>query len=710
MKIDLHCHTKRTKSGDPVTRKVDASSFASAIEAASVKIAAVTNHNVFDLAQYDEFCQAVGDNAMVWPGVELDVCGSRENSHWHLIVIANPKQKALFSGRIIDLTKDKSPDDVLVEVSEVFRAMAEVDAIYIAHAHRKEPIATWDDIKEMESLVEESWRLFFEPRDLVTVGIWSNHGYNMMLGSDVRDWGSYPGCDLPVLRLPVDSFEQFCLLAKRDGTTISTLLRNKRLFSITGHPHEGVSVNLSLQNDINVFFGQKGTGKTELLKSIEDALKADGCSCCHYYGNAKREEFKQLLSCASVARDTAEFAREDGSREITALTNWQEPKITPLLNYVEWWQTRANNNNKMRFVLADSGSLATVDSSSYETDETARDNFKSARSSLEKIEFKKYLDSEDATLLGEMLDRLSDRIAEELQVHYIDFKSVSLANKSLESIKSEIDAKSNTRSIPSSTGFIEFASARISLQETAARLLELLDPGELYEKNLLGTLDDKGDAFIVTRKRYLTTGSKTEEFDLKINDLRALKRSLEGIRDSALTETVGTTLADFAVKTKECGISDLTHFIGVKRYVSLKEHKEEYSPSSGEEGILLLAHALGREADYYILDEVELGMSNSYIDAVVRDRIQNLARLGKTVIIATHNANLAVRTLPYVTVYREHSNGDYRTYVGNPFTDCLVDIDGVQEPLSWSAKSLEVLEGSEEAFYARQHIYEAGTK
>ena len=48
MKIDLHCHTKKTKSGDPDTRNVTSELFCQKIMDAVIKIAAITNHNHFD--------------------------------------------------------------------------------------------------------------------------------------------------------------------------------------------------------------------------------------------------------------------------------------------------------------------------------------------------------------------------------------------------------------------------------------------------------------------------------------------------------------------------------------------------------------------------------------------------------------------------------------------------------------------------------------
>lgn len=115
---------------------------------------------------------------------------------------------------------------------------------------------------------------------------------------------------------------------------------------------------------------------------------------------------------------------------------------------------------------------------------------------------------------------------------------------------------------------------------------------------------------------------------------------------------------------------------------------------------------LSKVVPVYILDEPELGMGNSYIEKTIRTRLVDLGRQGKTVIIATHNANIAVRTLPCVSVYREHVNGnDYRTYSGNPFTDSLIDITDADNTLSWTKTSLETLEGGFDAFYEREFIY-----
>ena len=100
-------------------------------------------------------------------------------------------------------------------------------------------------------------------------------------------------------------------------------------------------------------------------------------------------------------------------------------------------------------------------------------------------------------------------------------------------------------------------------------------------------------------------------------------------------------------------------------------------------------------------------MGNSYVNNIICPQIEKLAKRHKIVVIATHNANIAVRSLPYTSIFRTHENGIYKTYVGNPFKYKLINIDDPEDIKSWSYESLHTLEGGKEAFYERKFIYES---
>lgn len=54
MKIDIHTHTKKCKTGDAPSRAISAADFCETILSTEVGIIAITNHNVFDSEQFKE--------------------------------------------------------------------------------------------------------------------------------------------------------------------------------------------------------------------------------------------------------------------------------------------------------------------------------------------------------------------------------------------------------------------------------------------------------------------------------------------------------------------------------------------------------------------------------------------------------------------------------------------------------------------------------
>ena len=91
---------------------------------------------------------------------------------------------------------------------------------------------------------------------------------------------------LPELRLPVESFEQFCLLLEKDEATINTILDKKVKENIEIAPFSAAElIRLDIYNDINILFGSKGTGKTEILESLSKYYNAKGHKTSVYKSN-----------------------------------------------------------------------------------------------------------------------------------------------------------------------------------------------------------------------------------------------------------------------------------------------------------------------------------------------------------------------------------------------------------------------------------------
>ena len=708
MRIDLHCHTKKVKTGDAYTRNVTKDKFFQKVIEAEVKIVAITNHNQFDYTQYKEFKDVTEGYCDIWPGVELDIIGKADQKgnckRGHLIVIANPKNVELFNTQVQELIKDEDVNTFQISVKKVYEMLGKCDCIYIPHFH-KEPKLSDEDIQELGELLPDSSRLFKETSDYRSLGVFSNFDYSVIIGSDVQDWDKYETSKFADIRLPVQTFEQFCLLAKKDVQIIDTLLNQKRKKEIPVSPYKRVNFKLPFYEDINIIFGQKGTGKTEILESLKKYYIENGIVMESYKGSEKDVDFSKMLKINDVIATPEKLRLDSMGQQFFDIYSWKEALPTSFEKYISWMETKDNNKNKGRMKITECVHIEKgIYERKLELDYKYLKEF--TKSTFQKIDIGKYLDEQDSTTLMLLLEKLCENINDAIMQMWNSDKSIKLTNWSIDKIKAIADKCSDTISKPSSVGFYDFAIERFKLFENVEEICSAFSATDKVEKEYLGNLEEKGDIYIQTRYRMLAKESRTDEFKQGITILRNCKHVIEGIKKAILAENISEEVSKFQ-EFYDDGIKDIGAFIGVSKETAL-ENGEIYKPSNGERGILLMQKLLDSESDVYILDEPELGMGNSYITSNILPKLTDLAKRRKTVIIATHNANIAVGTLPYISILRTHENGVYKTYVGNPFYDELRNIDDETDIKNWTQESMHTLEGGKNAFYDRKDIYESG--
>lgn len=620
-----------------------------------------------------------------------------------MVIICNPERAVQFDEQVKKLFLKNTEIHYLSDICEKF---SQCDAIYMPHFHNKKPAISEEDRLKLISLVGDASRVFTEPRDHRTLGVLANNNFNAMIGSDVKDWSKYEECTFTELRLPIGSFLELILLAKRDSKVVKTLLDSKPPISLTCRPHESVNLLIEIYPDINIIFGQKGTGKTAILNSLYDEMCKIGKKCIRYIASERTDVFSQLLSTKGIEIEWKKLNIDSSENEFQFIKNWKDTNPTNLSDYINWLCTRGNSNNKARMRITEAIHERFIASNMYEIHQTDNCNISYILEYLHNIKLAEYISSSEIEQLQRLISILKENIHEKRKSDVIDEESVTLTNWSIDKIKSVADRNSDTVSRPSKSGLYDLASKRLDLYIAIHKILNSMNKPEYNERTLIGTLEDKGKILINTKYRLLCGSSRREEFRDKITVLKEIKKLLESILTDIFAEDMGSKVNKLNEICSENSISSIKPFVGISKQV-ITEDELEYSPSNGEKGILILQKTLTDEADTYFLDEPELGMGNSYIDANIRPLISGLAKQRKFIIVATHNANIAVRTLPYVSIFRMHDNGKYKTYVGNPFDDKLVNLEDKNDIKSWIEESILSLEGSREAFYERRDIYES---
>lgn len=711
MKIDIHTHTKKCKAGDAPTREITAKDFCETILSTEVRIVAITNHNAFDLTQYNEIKESLPQGAQVWPGVEFDI--REDGSRGHLLLIVSPSMADQFSEAVVQITQHSTPDNFEATIDEVLASFDILNPLYIAHYKQKTPSIADDVLEKLIEKTANPSHVIKEVTNSISAGIYISHGYASIYGSDVQDWSTYEtiACDLPDLRLPVDSFEHFCLLLGKDPTTINTVLDRKVSESLVLLPFEDGSIlNLKVFNDINIIFGPKGTGKSCILKAVAKHYAENGIVAEVYESASDRlgEIFDTKGKDLTVNLNN--YGINYCTDEIETIRATSEVGVTSLSKYVGYFNSESTNRNANKILIKN------IEPEESGGAKREFDEFNNAvTTTLEFLEFlennpsvKKELNGQEheevTRILSEMLERLSNR----KQVSFSEWKEVCFLNSAIQIFRSEVERKTGTAAKPTTTGFRDFALNRIKVEVNATKIVKSIDTQITMQTEVVGSLGpNKGELEYRTEFMFqngiITDSALASLTRVKKTTQKKFANQIRNILVHSYLDDLFLQIAELNAIDDVEDIKTVNELLLFKRYFALDG--SPYTPSSGEASMVMLQEELEADKEVYILDEPERSLGNEYINDVIVPLLKERARAGKKVFISTHDANIAVRTLPYSSVYRCHDSDGYRTYIGNPFSNDLVDPGAPAEKLDWKEISMRTLEGGLEAFGERGKIY-----
>lgn len=710
MKIDIHTHTRKCKTGDAPTREVSPEAFCETLQATEVGIIAITNHNVFDIEQYKEIKEKIGEDTQVWPGIELDVV---ENGiRGHLLVIVSPNDFETFSNVVDELTKTSTPDNFTTSIDLLIESFDSFKPLYVAH-YKKSPNLSDEVLEKLTSRISNPGRVLKEVTNSISAGIYISHGHPSIYGSDINDWSSYEeqARGLPDLRLPVESFEHFCLLLEKDPTTINTVLNKKVGEDLSLTPFEDKTlVKLKVFNDINIIFGPKGTGKSCILKAIAKHYSDNGMDANRYEPASDKLDDIFDIKGHDLSLNLNPLDINYCKSEIEALREASEVNVTNLSKYVIYFKTKTTSKNAKKIKLKDI---------EPEDEGTAKRGFEEFYEAAKKTSaFLDFLNENPAVRkelneaeLEELTDTITDlleRLQKQESNNYSCWKEIALLNSAIAKFRTEVERKSGSPAKPTTVGFRDYALNRVMIEVNAEAIIRSFNTDIPMIKEAVGSLGSaKGQLELRTEFRFqnstITDGSLNKLKNIKKNSQKNFAKAIRKIHSHVYKNDL------FQHITTLNGVEDVEKIETVYELLLFKKYfaldGTPYSPSSGEASMVMLNKELETDKEVYVLDEPERSLGNEYINDVIVPLIKERARAGKKVFISTHDANIAVRTLPYSSVYRCHGPGGYATYVGNPFTNNLINPNDETDRLDWKKVSMRTLEGGEKAFGERGIIY-----
>lgn len=710
MKIDLHCHTIKTKQGDAETRNVTAEKFVETLSKHEVQIAAITNHNKFDKSQYETFKSLATEKDIdVWPGIELDVIVNGEDGH--MIIICNPNEYSEFSVKIKSLINEVEPDVFSIDFNDLIGKIKELDIMLIAHHSLKDHGFSDKAIEQIKKIIKDEKPLMFEPSSLKTVGIMYANGINGFIGSDVSDWNNYPVSKIPTLKMNIKNYETFKLLIQKDPNTIDTFINQKEKNEVALQPFSDENdleeIILTIYNDVNIIFGGKGTGKSKIIESLNKYYKEKfgNVNVEYYPAQTKESDFKNLIKRPIKKEYFNKFNISDCKNEFKKIKEWQDVTLTSLKSFLKGHQTKKASTSFNNFGFRTAVFSDMISSSLYDLSQQEYINIKKAISNLLEQKINKYITEEEMQTLTGLLTKIQSEAYKKMKDEWIKYKSLELEKFTIVSMQNIAKTKTGNSSIPSSVGFSDFCSNLFETYSCSKKIYDSFNLEKIQIKEYLGYIVEKGSIYLTIDLHLnpnLEAGVEYQKDKPGVTLLKQLYQDIENIYNKTFKEDINQFVRSF---NDLCGdmCSSLRDCFGIKTYTSKDNNGiiEPYNPSSGEKCMLLLHNVLVNDnKNVYILDEPELSVGHKYINEIIVPRLKELAALDKIIIVSTHDANIAVRTLPLMTIYREYK----KTYVGNLFINELVEINNAHK-IKWTDTSMTYLEGGDFAFKERGKSY-----
>lgn len=716
MRIDLHMHTKSTK-GESKTREIGPEDLVINLIDKDISIASITNHNLFDLVEYNEVTRLSQGDVTMFPGVELDVIGvNKERAH--VIIVCNPINKQQFS-EYFGASSIPSPSTYSILIEDLVEKFKKMDCILLAH-YQKEPELDKESFEYLHSVIE-SHRIFYEPTNFRGLSINSNKGYRCLFGSDITDWSKYldSATQVPELKLPIKTFNDLVLLSKKDSHLIETLLNrvtSKDLEIELKLPNNSKLRNesLTLYDDLNVIFGGKGSGKSKYLEFIKEALAKEGISSSFYSSDNATDDIK-----ADLQVDDQEFHVYANAAENDAtfdnIKSWEKPSTTSIKHYYEAVETNLSKRNRKYLGIIELVDFNEPDIKILELDKERYDELLAFKHRFESkvftTDFK--LDVTKQTTFLSLLDEIIAVAKDSYLVSWTDSIVAKLTNFSISSIKQLTDLKSNGRSIPGNVGFENFFKKYsrvhfdlIAYDKFRMKSYDIIDTE-------YGNLDESRLIYLRVHPTSFKEGILAKDYKFKkhrsISSIKKIDKAIINAKDSVFTNEYFANITKCKELLVEENIMSIADFTCIsKRFFDGRT--DFYEPSSGEAKLLAFQRAIKTDSDYYLFDEPEKSLGNFYTTQVILPELMKLVKLGKCIVCTTHSANIAVLGIPINTILKEYDDRNYTTYSGNMLSDRLLDLCDNSKSLSWQEKSLKLLEGGEDAFYERGYSYGINTK
>jgi PHP N-terminal domain protein len=667
--IDLHIHTIATKSDSDFVFSME--SLEQYIEDMKLDIIAITNHNIFDINQFETIKSRI--KAKVLPGIEINFEGG------HLLLITDDNDLDDFDARCKEVTrKIIDPKDTITtnELTEIFYDLSKY--LLIPH-HPKKPKVPMDIITKMGknvvsievSSIKDFLREYKENSKYVP--LWFSD-FRAALNKEAQK------CGRTYLNIEGDDIQsiKFALM-DREKVKLSVEDSNA-LFPIS-------SDGFQISTGLNVIVGARSSGKSYLLDKISQH-------------NENVKYIKQFSLLDKTELDCKKFNTQLSNRHsVEGEKYFSEFKdVINDVSNINFPDVEKNIDEYIRSLVK------------FAMEEERRDSFSKAKlysepmiqekdvSSIEKLinSVESIIENNEHRDLIEKHIELNSlkRLISELAIIALSLQQENLiklkANQIMKQIKKDLEIKSTSNRIVDAD-FRKYINCRDSVKKFNA-ICELVKRDRNFEIDKVGSFK-----LVMRTGGYNNVGEIKEVVKTKIALSDAFKKYSDGF--------------SYLQELKNLDIPSTDYY---KYYVGFGFdiiNKFSLSASGGERTEYNLLSEIKEALDYdmLLIDEPESSFDNPFLKDELNSLIKDISKK-MPVIVVTHNNTVGLSINPDYLLFTSRVIDDakgepiFSVYKGTPDSKYLLSVD--EDSVLTKEVLMNSLEAGEPAYNNRREIYE----
>ncbi len=674
-KLDFHIHT--ISSGKDSKFSYSSDWMKRYVEEAELDAIAITNHDLFDLENFEQVKKDLPDTA-VFPGMEL----SLEEGHVNIVFSEDEVSSLIdFSAW---LERNSYGEKAKISTEDFCRQMVDWEkGIYIFELGKSNSLKVPEKLSGVTFVGGVSSQLRFQ-------SFYKKEELTPVLFSDAHASED----ETEEKRKNIKFLKNKNTFIQVDNCTFSEIkncISNRNKVAINKESLNNV-VNVEdhrVSTGLNLIVGKRGTGKTEFLKKVKEQYDLEDIYEISQFETSKSDEY---------------IKKQGNDQGQVAFENWKQHYSTQLSAIQDYLKSEEDNHqNEIDNFLNSVKGFA-----KYSTESESKQKYKLLKQSgfedISTQSLEKYLKD-----LGNLIDshdlwqllRDSDNKREVFIETYNELRNLFILKQKQNKLQKESNAIQNSikRILEVKTGLspvIDCEFSKIIQKEQTEKAIEKFLEKIVHEQQL----DKKnihGYQVIV----------KLSPFE-NANQFKNAIGTKDAVKDDLIKPYTNKNYIGFLKNLKKKTFFKIANLADYLLHLDVKLLDSDGTPASGGQAVgfaLMLRLEDARMKPIVLIDEPEASLDNAYIREELIKAIRSLASQS-TVFVVTHNSTLGALLEPdYLVVTSKNQQKEYKVLTGE-FSSCLISEASGHSENSYS-KFVEAMESGIAAYNKKGVIYES---